>query len=798
MESLKLAPRVASRPYRKDRSTTIAWRWLLAMALGFTISAAYASTLVRGFAGTSPDDFGTQALAAGDDNSSGPISLTSVFPGGINYFGQVYSSFYVNNNGNITFKGQEGAFTPVQFPSSTEPMIAPFWADVDTRGIALPHLNLVFYAFDATSIYVTWDYVGYYNHGVDKLDAFQIVLTNRSDVGPGDFDVEFIYEQLQWDSGGASNGIPAQIGFDAGDGINYVKQKDSFTDNVLTVTGTSNIGIPGVWKWEVRNGAVGEPPFLIQISQPAPSATIEAGANVSFAASTTNDVSIAVMDFYVDQTKIGSNSGSPASVAIPPNDLPVGQHTLRVVAQNETGQSEAVSESVTVVDTTGPTVDNVTYAGTPFSSNSTITDNGILAAHISDFSGISTVVVMIDGTSTFGGVLTNGQFTSPINFDQIPNGQHTLTITAIDNANNSTIVTYPLTLAIPPPPRPSINTPSGGTIETNPIVQVTGGSVPQSQVQMYVNGVASGSPIVAQSDEVFATSVVLPSEGTFTLTADATTLHGTSSLSSPVTISYDISGPKIQNVQYGGSAFVDGSTLTTVASLTAQISDQSAVASINVTLDGNPLSGGALVNQSYSIPLGLDQITNGSHTVGISAVDIVGNASSVSISFTLAIPPPQAPTILAPQNGTKTNQASPTVSGSSVAGSQVQLYLDDVATGSLIAASASNTFSGSVTIGGEGTHQISSDARNTRGTSARSAAVQVIYDTTPPSIQNVTFQGVAFASGATVTSAGTLAAQATDANGIASVSATIDGTAVAGGVLAGPQFTRVDRNRYGK
>jgi hypothetical protein len=42
---------------------------------------------------------------------------------------------FVNNNGNITFaQGAVPTFTPDPFPIATQPMIAPWWGDVDTRG----------------------------------------------------------------------------------------------------------------------------------------------------------------------------------------------------------------------------------------------------------------------------------------------------------------------------------------------------------------------------------------------------------------------------------------------------------------------------------------------------------------------------------------------------------------------------------------------------------------------------------------------------------------------------------------
>jgi len=40
----------------------------------------------------------------------------------------------VNNNGDISFDAPVSSFTPSSFPVAGFPLIAPYWADVDTRG----------------------------------------------------------------------------------------------------------------------------------------------------------------------------------------------------------------------------------------------------------------------------------------------------------------------------------------------------------------------------------------------------------------------------------------------------------------------------------------------------------------------------------------------------------------------------------------------------------------------------------------------------------------------------------------
>ncbi len=53
---------------------------------------------------------------------------------------------------------------------------------------------------------VDWFNVGYFDTNVDKLNSFQLILIDRSDRNPGDFDIEFNYDQIQWETGDASGG----------------------------------------------------------------------------------------------------------------------------------------------------------------------------------------------------------------------------------------------------------------------------------------------------------------------------------------------------------------------------------------------------------------------------------------------------------------------------------------------------------------------------------------------------------------------------------------------------------------
>ncbi|MGY0627067.1 MAG: nidogen-like domain-containing protein, partial [Paraglaciecola chathamensis] len=267
--------------------------------------AANASVLLEGWSGSGASGFGTIALEKNDDGSSQEIFFSDYadlsFDSGVNFFGRSHDSFYVNNNGNISFNGSVGSFTPEEFPITrfgddngdgecevdcsdipqaqtnsafstpenddiqspaelnTIAMIAPFWADVDT---GCDDCGDVFIGSpNAETLVITWDRVGFYPSDSSLTNTFQLVLIDRADTGAGNFDVEFRYEDINWTTGDASDGenglggVPAQAGYDAGDGVNFFTLPGSRTDEVVNLdTAASNTDTAGIWKFAIRDG----------------------------------------------------------------------------------------------------------------------------------------------------------------------------------------------------------------------------------------------------------------------------------------------------------------------------------------------------------------------------------------------------------------------------------------------------------------------------------------------------------------------------------------------------------------
>lgn len=63
---------------------------------------------------------------------------------------------------------------------------------------------------------VTWPGVGYDANMADRLNAFQLILSDRSDTGLNNFDIYLNYDSIQWDSASTTNS--ASVGYNAGTG----------------------------------------------------------------------------------------------------------------------------------------------------------------------------------------------------------------------------------------------------------------------------------------------------------------------------------------------------------------------------------------------------------------------------------------------------------------------------------------------------------------------------------------------------------------------------------------------------
>jgi uncharacterized repeat protein (TIGR01451 family) len=260
--------------------------------------------------------FTANVIPPNDDGSTTQINL----PFTINFFGTNFTSLFVNNNGNVTFGAPLAEFTPSGLNTSNGgiPIIAPFWADVDTSAAApdsqdagSPPSGVVTFGVDTVNGHqafgVNYENVGYFSFHSDKLNSFQLILIDRSDTGiAGAFDIEFNYDKIQWEAGDESDGSDglctiasecAAVGYSNGTGnpgTNF-QLPGSFTIGALLDNGPAatalihnNLNNPmlGRYLFQVRNGTVQSADLGLTMTQSAN--PVPAGSNQTYTLSVTN------------------------------------------------------------------------------------------------------------------------------------------------------------------------------------------------------------------------------------------------------------------------------------------------------------------------------------------------------------------------------------------------------------------------------------------------------------------------------------------------------------------------------
>jgi hypothetical protein len=216
--------------------------------------------------------FGTSLFPGEADDQSIQVNIDGAFSGGLSLFGQVYTSMFVNTNGNITFGQGFTSFSGLGIAgwSQTFPIIAAFFDDIvigrTTYGFSNEGGNStgsrqLYFRQDATNkaVFVTWDDVSPYavdaitTDGSSRSNAFQIKIIQTPVNGELIHTIEFVYENISW-AGGISS-ADATAGWAAPNagttGVYGVTTWSGSDSAALNAESTSNVGLPGVWRWHI-------------------------------------------------------------------------------------------------------------------------------------------------------------------------------------------------------------------------------------------------------------------------------------------------------------------------------------------------------------------------------------------------------------------------------------------------------------------------------------------------------------------------------------------------------------------
>ena len=217
----------------------------------FTLAFSLSVTIFFGSAGDAyaaavRGGFDTNIFIGNDDGSTGAVNLE--FSDNIKFFSFETDNLFVNNNGNISFDSPLAAFTPFDLSTTNRQIIAPFFADVDTRFTGMPVSYGTGTVNGRDAFGVNWVSVDCFGVATpdDELplatvfNSFQLVLIERFDTGEMNFDIELNYDSIKWETAESTGGdetcldgpagSSARIGYSDG-GVNTFEFSGSGVSN---------------------------------------------------------------------------------------------------------------------------------------------------------------------------------------------------------------------------------------------------------------------------------------------------------------------------------------------------------------------------------------------------------------------------------------------------------------------------------------------------------------------------------------------------------------------------------------
>ena len=291
-----------------------------------------------------------------------------------------------------------------------------------------------------------------------------------------------------------------------------------------------------------------------------------------------------------------------------------GQYTYEVQGIDPVGNETIVSASL-IIDTVAP---ELTMPNDIFINNgSPLLEGGV--------TGGTSVNVEIDGSSYEASLDADVWTITAGQFSELVDGEYVVTVTAFDNAGNSTVSSFNLTVDTI---APILSSDDLATRDSSPSLTGTIDD-PSAELTIVVNGQVVAHIVDGNAWEVVAGTFGPLPDGEYAIQANAVDLAGNMAVSD-ATLLIDSVAPIIgmpDVVTNEVAPLLEGSIDDETAVVTVTVDDQSFTASV---------SGATWVlDAPIDPPLG-----EGTYTVSIDATDLAGNAGTATASLTIDLTAP--------------------------------------------------------------------------------------------------------------------------------------------------------------
>jgi len=426
---------------------------------------------------------------------------------------------------------------------------------------------------------------------------------------------------------------------------------------------------------------------------------------------------IVSMDGVPFDTVTSDGSGNWTTTYLTP--LIDGPHTVTALATAVNGLTASTSNLFTI-DTITPTVVITSPASTYLS-------NPILSGIAGTAETFSLLIISIDGVP----VDTIQMGSSPNWISDytgtLPEGPHTITVTATDPAGNTNSTSKPIVIDTIPPSI-TVASPADNSVTNDNQPTISGLAEPNAFVVVYVDGVPIDSMIAVGGVWTTDRCPVL-SDGPHTVSATGRDGANNQNTSAENNFTVDANAPTVAI-----TTPANGSTTSNTQPPINGTSESGCT--VVLSLDGVPVD-------TFTIPVnGLwnynppAPLAEGPHTATAVATDATGNTATATSNFTIDTTLPYV-TIILPADGSILTTLTPTITGTAEPASTVRVYVDGVLKTTFTQNGTGNWShpSAALTVG---THNAYATATDAAGNMATSTTHTFSLDNSLPTVSVVT------------------------------------------------------------
>jgi alpha-tubulin suppressor-like RCC1 family protein len=367
-----------------------------------------------------------------------------------------------------------------------------------------------------------------------------------------------------------------------------------------------------------RQVLVDNTPPQAAFSTPRPGAVVSGTVTASVTASDT--VGIRAAHLYSGSTRLATVTSEPYEATVDTTQLGDGSQVLRWRVIDQAGFVRVVSRQI-VVDNSAPSL----QVTTPDLGPSQVARRWLrIEGTAEDAAELRRVELRVNGQLVRTTSAAN--FTFVIDTRAFPDGTLDLAVTAVNAVGNTTTqgLVVPVHNTAPdaavawPNPGRSVS----GMVHVIPSIS---SSIGIATTTLLINGVQHSSVAGIPDRISFHTQNYT---GRVELELVTTDLAGNTAFAPIRVVFVDRQNPTV--------SFVDpaGSTLSGVASLAVNASDDSGIASVSFAVDGTPV--GTVTAAPYVVSWDTTSVASGPVTVTATATDVVGKTTTVSQSFTVS------------------------------------------------------------------------------------------------------------------------------------------------------------------